>query len=210
MLECESTPTQLAMSRAAQDCRRRLRTPPNAVQDTPISLKKPSAGVTGLESQRIAREAAIRAEEVAKREILERQIEDLQAEIIRLSNIKVENARDWLMITDHNKYPVNYISHIKQAVAKHFQVETRSLASARRTNYLIIPRHIAIYLVRELLPHKSSPEIGRMFGKRDHSTILHAIKQTKARMAADSGLYQQVCELRGKLETDLAKWRVGV
>ena len=73
---------------------------------------------------------------------------------------------------------------IQRVVARHYGVSVIDLVSTRRTQPLAFVRHIAIYLVRELTA-LSMPSIGRLFGDRDHTTILHAVRKVQARRERD-------------------------
>lgn len=208
MFECDATTIQLAQAHSARDCRRRLMTPPNAIPDRPLSLKKPVTGVNGLEAIKLAQEATARAKDAARIAELERQIEEL---ILRLAkNITVDNL-SWLAPEGprSDKYPPSFLRHIKQIVARHFDVTISDIDSVHRAKTLVIPRHVAIYLVKELLPQKSYPEIGRKFGGRDHSTAINAARKTPIRMRSDAWLCQTVIELQTRLEYDLERWRRG-
>ena len=73
------------------------------------------------------------------------------------------------------------------------------MLSARRARDVARPRQIAMYLAKRLTP-RSLPEIGRRFGGRDHTTVIHAIKRIKELRAADSELDSDVRSLLRKLE----------
>jgi chromosomal replication initiator protein len=60
------------------------------------------------------------------------------------------------------------------------------------------PRHLAMYLVREMTP-QSYAAIGRRFGGRDHSTVMHAVKMVKQRLIANENLLQDATALRSRL-----------
>ncbi len=68
------------------------------------------------------------------------------------------------------------VDDIQKAVTKRFGIRISDLLSKRRTKHLVTPRHIAMYLCRELTG-LSFPEIGRYFGNKDHATVIHACKQ---------------------------------
>jgi hypothetical protein len=78
-----------------------------------------------------------------------------------------------------NAVPGVNLTRISQAVCEHFQVTFSDLKSARRTNNLVMPRHIICYLARRYTG-RSMPEIGRWLGGRDHTTILHGIRQVNS------------------------------
>ena len=68
------------------------------------------------------------------------------------------------------------ISHIKKTVADFYNLTITQLNSKSRTSNIIVARHIAMYLCREVA-NLSFPKIGDDFGKRDHSTVMHAYKK---------------------------------
>ena len=69
----------------------------------------------------------------------------------------------------------------------------------RRTAAVVKPRQIAMYLSKALTP-RSLPEIGRRFGGRDHTTVIHAVKQIERLRAADSELDADIRLLTRQLE----------
>ena len=64
-------------------------------------------------------------------------------------------------------------SYIQETVAKYFNIDPRELVGIKRSNDVVFPRQIAMYLCRNI-PQLSLPQIGKDFGNRDHSTVLHA------------------------------------
>jgi hypothetical protein len=68
------------------------------------------------------------------------------------------------------------IAQIQVMVARHFRIARADLCSARRDKVVILPRQIAAYLCKELTPF-SLPALGKHFGGRDHTTILHAVRK---------------------------------
>jgi chromosomal replication initiator protein len=70
--------------------------------------------------------------------------------------------------------------------------------SARRDRGVARPRQVAMYLARELTP-MSLPCIGRLFGKRDHTTVIHAIKTVERLIATDTEFAADVAVLREEL-----------
>lgn len=73
---------------------------------------------------------------------------------------------------------------IQGRVAAHFQIRVSDMRSARRNQAVVWPRFVAIYLCRELTP-MSLPQIGRLFGKRDHTSIMYALRRVADRMARE-------------------------
>jgi len=76
------------------------------------------------------------------------------------------------------------IDEIQRRVCDHFDIRHNDLVSARRARVVARPRQIAMYLAKRLTP-RSLPEIGRKFGGRDHTTVIHAVKQIEKLRASD-------------------------
>jgi chromosomal replication initiator protein len=83
------------------------------------------------------------------------------------------------------------IEDIQKVVASHYNVSKHDLLSARRTRAIVRPRQIAMYLAKTLTP-RSFPEIGKRFGGRDHTTVLHAVRKVEELAAADTVLKQEI------------------
>lgn len=83
------------------------------------------------------------------------------------------------------------IEDIQKVVASHYNVSKHDLLSARRTRAIVRPRQIAMYLAKTMTP-RSFPEIGKRFGGRDHTTVLHAVRKVEELAAADETLAQEI------------------
>lgn len=83
------------------------------------------------------------------------------------------------------------IEDIQKVVANHFNVSKHDLLSARRTRAIVRPRQIAMYLAKTMTP-RSFPEIGKRFGGRDHTTVLHAVRKVEELASADAALAQEI------------------
>lgn len=90
------------------------------------------------------------------------------------------------------------ISHIQAEVAAYYKIPFNAMQSQRRSFDISHPRQIAMYLASELTP-KSLPAIGRRFGGRDHTTVIHAIRQVKSRIANDPEVAADVEAIREML-----------
>lgn len=88
---------------------------------------------------------------------------------------------------------------IQRAVCAHFDIALLEMSSQRRSRCLARPRQIAMYLSRQLTPH-SLPAIGRMFGGRDHSTVIHAVHQVERLRASDSEIDSAVRNIHKSVE----------
>ena len=91
------------------------------------------------------------------------------------------------------------IDEIQKAVSTHFDLKTIDLLSARRSVAVARPRQIAMYLAKRLTT-RSLPEIGRKFGNRDHSTVIHAVKRIEDLRTKDSEIDGAVKALMRVLE----------
>ncbi|MBN9020169.1 MAG: chromosomal replication initiator protein DnaA [Rhizobiales bacterium] len=83
------------------------------------------------------------------------------------------------------------IEDIQKVVASHYNVSKADLLSSRRTRTIVRPRQIAMYLSKTLTP-RSLPEIGRRFGGRDHTTVLHAVRKVEELMQGDRTLAEEI------------------
>ncbi len=92
------------------------------------------------------------------------------------------------------------ISEIQRHVAEYFNVRLSDLLSARRARAVARPRQVAMYLAKQLTS-RSLPEIGRKFGGRDHTTVMHAVRRIEELREVDSSLDQDIENLRRTLET---------
>jgi chromosomal replication initiator protein len=83
------------------------------------------------------------------------------------------------------------IEDIQKAVAGHYKVSKNDLLSARRTRAIVRPRQIAMYLAKTMTP-RSYPEIGKRFGGRDHTTVLHAVRKVEELALGDTRLAEEI------------------
>lgn len=87
------------------------------------------------------------------------------------------------------------IEDIQKVVARFYKISKDDMISARRTSNVVRPRQIAIYLAKSLTL-RSLPEIGRRFGGRDHTTILHAVRKIEELMGKDEAMENDVSTLK--------------
>lgn len=86
------------------------------------------------------------------------------------------------------------ISSIQKEVCKYFSVSRSELISSKRSQNIVYPRQIAMYLARELTDI-SLPRIGNEFGGRDHTTVMHATAKIQKMITAEREVYNQIQEL---------------
>jgi chromosomal replication initiator protein len=91
------------------------------------------------------------------------------------------------------------IDDILKIISKHFGVNRADLLSNRRNRSIVRPRQIGMYLAKNLTS-RSLPEIGRRFGNRDHTTVLHAIRKVEQLMSDDTTLKEEVELLKRLLQ----------
>ena len=115
------------------------------------------------------------------REITLELTQDCLADILRASDRKVT------------------IEEIQRRVAEHYNVRLSDLIGPKRVRTIARPRQIAMYLAKHMTP-RSLPEIGRRFGGRDHTTIMHGVRKIEEIMATDSQLCDDLQLLRRQLE----------
>ncbi|TAN76308.1 MAG: chromosomal replication initiator protein DnaA [Magnetospirillum sp.] len=91
------------------------------------------------------------------------------------------------------------IEEIQKKVAEHFTIKLAEMSSARRSRQVARPRQIAMYLAKQLTS-RSLPEIGRKFGGRDHTTVMHAVKKVEELKDSDQNFAEDVELLRRMLQ----------
>ncbi len=91
------------------------------------------------------------------------------------------------------------IDEIQKKVAEHYNIRISDMHSARRARQVARPRQVAMYLAKQLTP-RSLPEIGRKFGGRDHTTVIHAVRKIEELSAYDPTFKEDVELLRRLLQ----------
>ncbi len=92
------------------------------------------------------------------------------------------------------------IEEIQRRVAEHYNIRLNDMSSPRRARAVARPRQIAMYLAKQLTS-RSLPEIGRKFGNRDHTTVMHACAKVSELMERDAAFAEDVELLRRMLES---------
>jgi len=101
-----------------------------------------------------------------------------------------EALRDLISLQDR----LTTIENIQKSVAEYFKIKISDLHSKKRTRSITRPRQIAMSLSKELTNH-SLPEIGKAFGDRDHTTVLHACKKVKELIESDQNFAEDYTNL---------------
>jgi chromosomal replication initiator protein len=87
---------------------------------------------------------------------------------------------------------------ILKAVAEYYNLKPEEIRGAGRRKEVVIPRQIAMYLIREMT-HASLPEIGQFFDGRDHTTVLYAIQKIQESLDTDPGFQQAIKVIKERL-----------
>ena len=101
-------------------------------------------------------------------------------------------VRDLIRPLDQRKIK---IEDIQRVVARHYNVSRSDLLSSRRTANVVRPRQVAMYLAKTMTL-RSLPEIGRRFGGRDHTTVLHAVRKIEHLVGNDATLADEIESLK--------------
>jgi chromosomal replication initiator protein len=91
------------------------------------------------------------------------------------------------------------VENIQKTVADYYKIKVADMYSKKRPTSIARPRQIAMYLAKELT-QKSLPEIGELFGGRDHTTVLHAVRKISGERHQDNELNQQLHVLEQTLK----------
>ncbi len=91
------------------------------------------------------------------------------------------------------------VDDVQQKVAGFYNLRMTDMVSARRTREVVRPRQVAMYLAKQLTL-RSLPQIGRKFGKRDHTTVIHAVRKIEELRRQDPQLDQEIETIKKLLE----------
>ena len=118
-------------------------------------------------------------------------------------DMTVERVEEYLGHLIRNGEPKRVrVEDIQRVVARHYNVPRTELLSNRRTRVIVKPRQVAMYLAKTMTP-RSLPEIGRRFGGRDHTTVLHAVRKIEGQIGGDAKLAQEMELLRRLIQENL-------
>jgi chromosomal replication initiator protein len=92
------------------------------------------------------------------------------------------------------------VDEIQKKVAEYYHVRVSDMHSPRRARTVARPRQVAMYLAKQLTP-QSLPEIGRKFGGRDHTTVIHAVKKIEELIGEEKAMNEDIVLLRRILES---------
>jgi chromosomal replication initiator protein len=95
--------------------------------------------------------------------------------------------------------PAITVERIQEVISAHFKVPLHLLTSSKRSKEVATARQVAMYLSRELTKN-SLPDIGKQFGGRDHTTVLHGYKQIKRLIESDGQFKAEIDQLISRLQ----------
>tara|TARA_B100000989_G_C19461710_1_gene436518 strand:- start:364 stop:1152 length:789 start_codon:yes stop_codon:yes gene_type:complete len=114
--------------------------------------------------------------------------------------IDLQNSKnllnDILLVNEKNVS----INSIQKQVSFYFNLQLSDMSSSRRSINIARPRQIAMYLCK-VLTSFSYPEIGKAFGGKDHSTVIHAVKKIEILLDDDQRLKKQICDLKESISS---------
>jgi len=115
-------------------------------------------------------------------------------------NITLESTQEVLhdILRAHDRRVT--IEEIQRRVSEHYNIRLTDMSSARRARAVARPRQVAMYLAKQLTS-RSLPEIGRKFGNRDHTTVIHAVQRITELMEREASFGEDVEMLRRMLES---------
>ncbi len=128
-------------------------------------------------------------------ESIKTNIRELEGALVRViaysllqeEELTLEMAKDILKDLLHETSKQITAEDIQQTVAKHFGLPPSDLKTRKRIKNIVLPRQVAMYLIRELT-NLSLPEIGHFFGGKDHTTVLYAHKKIKQELGINAEL----------------------
>lgn len=109
--------------------------------------------------------------------------------------ISLESARDVLADLIRSNDKKITVEDIQKKVALYFDIKVSDMSSARRLKQVTVPRQIAMYLCKTMTS-LSLPDIGKKFGGRDHTTVLHAVRKITEAIKTDSKLLSDINYLK--------------
>ena len=119
---------------------------------------------------------------------------------IQDSEISVDLVKDVLKDLLRTNSRKITIDEIQKKVVEHYNIKLSDMHSPRRSRSVARPRQVAMYLAKSITT-RSLPEIGRKFGGRDHTTVIHAIKTIEEIMVNDPSLAEDIELLTRILQT---------
>ena len=134
-----------------------------------------------------------------------RELEGALTRVVAFSSLTgrpmtVELAQEVLKdVFPQGEMPEISIEQIQQIIVERFSMSMQELTGDRRSQQIVYPRQVAMYLCRELTD-SSLPKIGKKFGGRDHTTVIHATSKIAKLIKEDRSVYNLVQELTARIK----------
>lgn len=103
-------------------------------------------------------------------------------------------------LLNNNKSRPKHLSskQIIERISKYFQINTEDLLGPKRDKDIVLPRQVAMYMLRNEL-HLSFPKIARELGRKDHTTAIHSVEKIEQQLNFDAGMRQHISDIKEKL-----------
>ena len=162
--------------------------------ETRVAILKSKAELAGIEMDDDLNQVINLIAEKIKDNI--REMEGALTRIIafsQLMNKPINYAQARSILKDILIYSDKSVSveKVKRVVAKYYSISIKDMDSAKRTRNLAFPRQVAMYISKELTD-RSLPQIGKSFGGKDHTTVLHAVKKISSSIETDETLKETI------------------
>ena len=134
-----------------------------------------------------------------------RELEGAYNRVVGLSQlldepITVDNARSILKDIIKDNEQAVAPERIRSTVANHYKIKIADMDSPKRNAEITLPRQVAMYLCREITD-LSLPKIGKLFGNRHYSTVIHAVEKIEEQLRYDENLYENIETIKVKLNS---------
>ena len=134
-----------------------------------------------------------------------RELEGAYNRVVGLSQlldepITVDNARSILKDIIKDNEQAVAPERIRSTVATHSKIKIADMDSPKRNAEITLPRQVAMYLCREITD-LSLPKIGKLFGNRHYSTVIHAVEKIEEQLRYDENLYENIETIKVKLNS---------
>lgn len=125
----------------------------------------------------------------------------LVADVQGLETITVELAAQAIRSRkeDVRRITVIPIENIQEEVGKFYGISVKEIKGSSRKQHIVLARSVAMYLSRELTDN-SQPKIGKAFGGKDHTTVIHAHRKIKKQIKDDQSLFLEIEEIKKNLK----------
>jgi chromosomal replication initiator protein len=135
-------------------------------------------------------------------------VRELEGSLIKLGayaslsdrEISIDMAKDVLKDFLDEKESIVTIDKIQKKVSEHFNIRLGDMKSKKRTRSIVLPRQVAMYLCRKLTD-KSLPEVGKSFGGKDHTTVIHSCRNVDKKIKEDTEFASSVQKLSERIES---------